>query len=183
MGSIFFKEHTQVVVVQLLNHIQPFLTPRTATCQASSSFTAFLELAQTQVLWVNDAIKPSPPLLSPSPPAFNPSQHQGLFRLDSTYHLVAKVLELQHESFQWIYRVDFLWDWLVWSPCHPRDSQSFPAPQFEGINSSVLSLPYCSTFWWEKAVNVTRNVFYITFTDNISMRDHTQWILTLNKYS
>ena len=35
-----------------------------------------LELAQTQVHWVGDAIQPSCPLLSPSPPAFNLSQHQ-----------------------------------------------------------------------------------------------------------
>ena len=33
-----------------------------------------LELAQTQVHWVSDAIQPSCPLLSPSPPAFNLSQ-------------------------------------------------------------------------------------------------------------
>ena len=39
----------------------------------------FLELAQTQVHQVNDAIQPSHSLLSPSP-AFNPSQHQGLFQ-------------------------------------------------------------------------------------------------------
>ena len=38
-----------------------------------------LELAQTHVHWVNDAIQPSNPLTSPSPPAFNLSQHQGLF--------------------------------------------------------------------------------------------------------
>ena len=38
-----------------------------------------LELAQTHVHWVSDAIQPSCPLLSPSPPAFNPFQHQGLF--------------------------------------------------------------------------------------------------------
>ena len=38
-----------------------------------------LELAQTHVLWVSDAIQPSHPLPSPSPPAFNLSQHQGLF--------------------------------------------------------------------------------------------------------
>ena len=38
-----------------------------------------LELAQTHVHWVGDAIQPSHPLLSPSPPAFNLSQHHGLF--------------------------------------------------------------------------------------------------------
>ena len=33
------------------------------------------------------------------------------------------------------------WHWLVWSPYNPRDSQeSSPAPQFESINSSALSL-------------------------------------------
>ena len=37
-----------------------------------------LELAQTHVHWVGDAIKPSHPLSSPSLPAFNLSQHQGL---------------------------------------------------------------------------------------------------------
>ena len=36
-----------------------------------------LELAQTHVCQVSDAIQPSRPLSSPSPPAFNLSQHQG----------------------------------------------------------------------------------------------------------
>ena len=41
------------------------------------------------------------------------------------------------------FRVNFLEDWLVWSPCHPRDSQeSSLGPQFE----SISSLP-CSTFF------------------------------------
>ena len=66
------------------------------------------ELAQTHVHWVSDAIQPSHPLSSPSPPAFNLSQHQGLFQRVSSSHQVAKVLELQHQSFQWIFRVDFL---------------------------------------------------------------------------
>ena len=39
-----------------------------------------LELAQTHVLQVNDAIQSSHPLLSPSSPAFNLSQPQGLFQ-------------------------------------------------------------------------------------------------------
>ena len=45
-----------------------------------------------------------------------------------------------------MFRVDFLWDWLVWSPCSPRDSQeSSPAPQLESITSLALSLLYSPT--------------------------------------
>ena len=61
--------------------------------------------------------------------------------------LVVKVLELQlqHQSFQWIFRTDFLQDWLLWS-FSPRDSQkSFPTPQFKSTNSSALSLLYGPT--------------------------------------
>ena len=45
-----------------------------------------------------------------SPPAFNLSHHQSLFKWLSSLHQVAKVLEfqLQHQSFQWIFRTDFL---------------------------------------------------------------------------
>ena len=53
---------------------------------------------------------PSHPLLSPSPPAFSLSQHHILFQWVCSSHQVAKVLELQfqHQSFQWVFRVDFL---------------------------------------------------------------------------
>ena len=69
-----------------------------------------LEFTQTHVHWVSDAIQPSHPLSSPSPPAFNLSPHQGLFQWVSSSHQVAKVLEfqLQHQSFQWIFRTNFL---------------------------------------------------------------------------
>ena len=54
---------------------------------------------------------------------------------------MAKVLDLQYQSFQWIFRTDFLWDWVVWSPYSPRDSQeSSPASQFESINSLAFCL-------------------------------------------
>ena len=68
------------------------------------------EFAQIHVCWVDDAIKPSHPLSSPSSLALSLSQHQGLFQWVSFSHLVAKVLELklQHQSFQWIFRIDFL---------------------------------------------------------------------------
>ena len=52
-----------------------------------------------------------------------------------------QILELQHQSFQWIFRVDLLYDWLILYPCNLRDSQeSSPAPQFESFISLMLSL-------------------------------------------
>ena len=53
-----------------------------------------LQLAQTHVHRVGDAIQPSHPLSSPSPTAFNLSQHQGLFQGVISFHQMAKVLEL-----------------------------------------------------------------------------------------
>ena len=49
-------------------------------------------------------------LSSPFPSAFNLSQHQGLFKWVSSLHQVVKILEfqLQRQSFQWIFRTDFL---------------------------------------------------------------------------
>ena len=68
------------------------------------------ELTQTHIHQDSDAIQPSHPLLSPSPPAFNLSQHQSLFQWVSSSHQVAKLLEfqVQQQSFQWIFRTDFL---------------------------------------------------------------------------
>ena len=56
------------------------------------------------VMLFNHLILSSPSL------AFSLSQGQGLFQWVGFSHQVAKVLELQlqHQSFQWIFRVDFL---------------------------------------------------------------------------
>ena len=97
-----------------------------------------LELTQTHVHNVGDAIQPSHPLSSPSPPAFHLSQHQSLFKIVSSSHQVAKVLEFQlhHQSLQIILRTEFLYNGLVWSLCSSRDSQEFSStPQFKSINS------------------------------------------------
>ena len=74
------------------------------------------EFAQIHVHWVGDAIQPYHLLSSPSSHAFNLSQHQGLFQWVGSSHEVEKILELQlqHQFFQWIFRVDCLY-WLVWS--------------------------------------------------------------------
>ena len=70
----------------------------------------------------------------------------GLFTWVSSSHQVAKVLEFQaqHQSFQWIFRTDFLQDWLVWSPCSLRNSQE-SSQQFKSINCLVLSFLYSPT--------------------------------------
>ena len=65
--------------VQSLSCVWLLVTPWTAARQASLSINHLLELAQTYVHWVGDAIQLSHPLSSLSPPAFNLSQHQGLF--------------------------------------------------------------------------------------------------------
>ena len=102
--------------VQSLSHFQLFANPWTAACQASLSITnsqSFLKLVHQ----VGDAIQPSQPLSSPSP-AFSLSQHQGLFQRVSSLHQVATdaELQLQHQSFQWIFRTNFLYNWLLWFP-------------------------------------------------------------------
>ena len=68
------------------------------------------ESAKTHFRWVGDAIQPSHPPSSPSSPVFSLFQHQGLLKWVSSLHKVTKVLEfqLQHQSFQWIFRTDFL---------------------------------------------------------------------------
>ena len=58
-----------------------------------------LEFAQIHVQQVSDAIQPSHPLL-PCSLALSLSQHQGLFQRVGSSHQVAKILELQHQSFQ-----------------------------------------------------------------------------------
>ena len=68
---------------------------------------------------------------------------------------MAKVLEFQlyHQSFQWVFRIDFLQYSLVWSPCCPRDSQeSCPTAWFKSISFwhsaffiVQLSHPYMTT--------------------------------------
>ena len=58
------------------------------------------EFTQTHAHPVSDAIQPSHPLSPPSPLALSVSQHQGLFQLVGSLCQVAKVLELQHQSFK-----------------------------------------------------------------------------------
>ena len=121
------------IVIQSLNGVWclTLCNPMNCSMLGSSVLHYLLEFAQIHVHWISDAIQPSNPLPPLSPFAFNISQHQRLFQWVSSLQQVDKVLELQlqHQSSQCILRVDFLEDWLVWSPCSPGDSpESSPAP-------------------------------------------------------
>ena len=97
------------VVFQLLSHVQ--------LCNLMNCSTPGFpvlqhrwEFALTHVHWVSDAIQPSHTLLSLSPLALNLSQHQCLSNESALWLFAsgAQILELKHQSFQWIFRVYFL---------------------------------------------------------------------------
>ena len=90
-----------------------FVTPLDCSTPGFPVHHYLLKLAQTHVHWVSDAIQPSCLLLSLSPAVLYLSQHQGLFKWVSSSHQVAKVMELQlqHQSFQWIFKISFRIDW------------------------------------------------------------------------
>ena len=121
--------------VQLLSCVQLFATPGTAAHQASLSITnsgSLLKLMSIESVIPSNHLIPS----SPSPPAFNLSQHQFLmsWRFASGSQCIG-ALALSSVLPMNIQDWDFLYDWLVWYPCSPRDSQeSSPMPHFKNIN-------------------------------------------------
>ena len=112
----------QAAVVQLLSCVQLFTTPWAAALQTSLSFTVSCSLLKLMSIESMMPCNRSHPLSSPSPPALNLPQHQGFFQWVRSSQQETKVLELQLQYFQWIFRLDFLSDWWIWSPCCPRDS-------------------------------------------------------------
>ena len=95
------------VIVQLLSHVW-LSDPMDCTTPGFPVLHHLLDFSQTHIHWLDDAIQSFHPLSPPFPPAFNLSQHQGLFQWVGSSHQVAKVLELQHQSFHWVFSVDFL---------------------------------------------------------------------------
>ena len=121
-NTFSLKLGRKLIAVWLLSCLQLFATRWTASRQTSLSFTISQSLLKFMSI---ESVMPSNHLilLPPFLPALGLSQHQVLFQWVSSSHQVAKILlKLQHQSFQWIFGVDFLQDWLVWSPCSPRDS-------------------------------------------------------------
>ena len=129
--------------VQSLSHVWLFATPWTAALQASLSITnsrSLLKLMSiTSVMPSNHLILCHPLLLLHS---IFPSIR--VFSSESVLHIrwPSIGVQLQHQSFQWIFRTDFL----LGCPCSPRNPQeSSPMPYFKSINSLVLSFLYSPT--------------------------------------
>jgi len=124
------------------------------------------ELSQTRVLWVGNVIQPWHPLLFSSLSTFNLSQHQGHFKWVSSLRQVAKVLELhlQHQSFQLIFSIGFLW--IHWFDFLDIQGTLKSLLQHHSSKTSVLpcsasfivqlSHPYMTT---GKAIALTRQIF------------------------
>ena len=131
-----------VVVVQLPSRVWLFAMPWTAARQVSLSLTISQSLPMfiVSVMLSSLLILGHPLLLLPSIFA----SIRDFFQWVICLHQMTKLLDLQHKSFQWIFRVDLPEDWLVWSPCCPRDFQeSSPAQRFKGINSWA----FCLLLW------------------------------------
>ena len=96
--SCSLRSH-RIVVDLSLSHVWLFVIPWTAAHQASLSITNFWSLFRLMSI---ESVMPSNHLilLPPSPLALNLSLHRGLFQWVGSLHQVAKVLKLQHQSFQ-----------------------------------------------------------------------------------
>ena len=104
-----------------------------------------LELTQTHVHQISDAIQPSHPLSSPCPPAFNLSQHR-VFSNESVLH--SRWPKYWSFSFSISFSneysgpISFRMDWLDLLAAQGTVQESSPTPQFKSINSLVLSFLY-----------------------------------------
>ena len=113
------------VVVQLRSLVRLFATPWTAASQASLFFTISQSLLKLMYI---ELVMPSNHLILCGPLLLLPLIFPNIRGFSSgSVHpkVLARVLELQlqHQSFQWIFRVDVLQEWLAWSPRGKRDCQ------------------------------------------------------------
>ena len=113
--------------------------------------------------WCHPTISPS---VVPFSSCLQSFPHQDLFQWVGSLHQVAKVLELQlqHQSFQWLFRTESLYDWLVDFLAVQGTRKSLK--QHHSSNASVLqpsafftvqlSHPYMTT---GKTISLTRQTF------------------------
>ena len=161
--------------VQSFDHVRLFVTPWTAARQASLSLTIFqslLKLTSIESLMPSNHLSLCCPLLPPSVfPTIGVFSDESLLciRWPKYWSFNFNILSKNIESFQRIFRTDFLLDGLVGSPCSPRDSQeSSPlfcfldiwitvfhqSGLFGGISSNMILVLYFLSYWYSRLVCV-----------------------------
>ena len=147
----------------------PWIAARQASLSITNSRSSLRVTSRSLSQWCHPAISSSIIPFSYCPQPLPASES---FPVNQSSHQVAKVLEfqLQHQSFQWMPRVDLLQNGLVGSPCSPRDSQeSSPTPQFKNINFSALSFLYSPSLTsihdhWK---NHSQDIWYLLMGNDI----------------
>ena len=120
------------------------MTPWTAACQASLSFTISLGLLKLVPI---ELVMPSNHLILCGPLLLLSSIFPSIKVFFNELALHIKWPKYCSFSFSISLTDEYLRlvSSLVWSPCCPRDSSESSPEQFESTNSSVLSLLYGST--------------------------------------
>ena len=127
------------------------------------------EFALTRIHWGSDIFQASHPLsrLLLLPLIF-PSIK--FFSNESALLIKVSELQLQYQSFQWIFRIDFLYNWLIWSLCSSRDSQeTSPTPQFKSLilRSSVFFMVQLSHLYMTTGKTVALIIWTFLSKDKI----------------
>ena len=134
--------------VQLLSHVQLFVTPLTSARQPSLSITNSRSLLKLMSI---ESVMPSNHLILCRPLLLPPSIFPSIKVISNESLLLIRWAKYWSFSFNISPSNEysgliFFKDKLVGSPCCPRDSQeSSPTPQFKSIKSSVLSFLYSPT--------------------------------------
>ena len=135
------KKHVFLKFLLSFSHVQLFVTPRTAACQAPLSSTVsrnLLEFMSIESVMLSVSFSAAPFSFCPqSFPASGSFPVSWLFASGGQSFGASALSSVLPVNIQ---------GWFPWSPCSPRDSQeSYPTPQFKSINSSVLSFLYGPT--------------------------------------
>jgi len=144
--TVKWSIHHKSVVVQLLSQVWLFVTPWTAACQASLSFTISWSLPKLISI---ESTMPSNHLILCRPLLLQPSIFHSS-RVFSRVALCIRRPKYWASASAWVHPMN-IQGWfplrlIVWSPCCPRAFQeSSLAPQFKSINTLTLSLLYGPT--------------------------------------